>query len=322
MNVLLPKISCVLPIISTHRFPNPSKPFFVDLLVDKRISELHYHDYTQIWYTVSGSYVHTINGHPLTQNAGSLAIVYPFSTHQINSVNSDLENTTVISVSFKNDVFEKNILPFFTPYYACALFDKMHLSPFMHFSGKEKEDLDEMFSELLYEPKNDYISFSKRFFTNIGKVLELCIKTINIPYTGQNLSSLQERSLHINKTISYITNNCFDRITVSDAAKCATMSRSTFLDSFKAHSGRTCHEYLTSVRLRRVIGKLPYEDKAIYELAEECGFSNSSHFHKVCIDTFGLSPKELKTYINSYDQSNSKLLQSRETSLKSLGLTL
>ncbi|MBE6912196.1 MAG: helix-turn-helix domain-containing protein [Ruminococcaceae bacterium] len=320
MNVLLPKVSCVLPGISIHRFPNLLKPFYVDLLVDKRISELHYHDYAQIWYTVSGSYVHTINGQRLTQNSGSLAIVYPFSVHQINSVNSDIENTTVISVSFKNDVFEKNILPFFTPYHSCALFDKMHLSPFMNFTGKEKEHLDELFLDFLYAQKNDYNAFSRRFFANIGKVLELCIKKINTPYSGQNLSSLQERSLHINQTISYITNNCFDKITISDAAKYATMSRSTFLDSFKAHSGITCHEYLTDVRLCRVIGKLPYEDKAIYELADECGFSSSSHFHKVCMDTFGLSPKDLKEYLNSYDIKNSELNRTRKLTLSSLGL--
>ena len=114
MNVLLPKISCVLPNISSHRFPDPMKPFCVDLLIDKRICDLHYHDYTQLWYTVRGSYVHTIDGRCLVQSAGSLAIIYPFSTHQINSANSDIENTTVISVSFKNDVFEKNILPYFT----------------------------------------------------------------------------------------------------------------------------------------------------------------------------------------------------------------
>ena len=320
MNVLLPQLSCVLPMISMHAFPDPEKPFKVDVITDHRISEMHFHDYTQLWYTVSGSYVHTINSHRVTQNAGSLAIVYPFSLHQINSVNSDLENIKVISVSFKNDVFEKNLLPFFTPYYDCALFDKMHLSPFINFDGSDKDRLDELFSELLCKPKDDYAAFSHRFFINIGNILDLCIRKINTPYNGLNLSSLQERSLHIGKTVSYITNNCFDKITIPDAAKYATMSRSMFLDSFRELSGMTCHEYLTSVRLRRVVGKLPYEDKAIYELADECGFSSSSHFHKVCMNTFGLSPKELKLYINSYDQENSELRKKRRDDLRTLKL--
>ena len=320
MNVLLPRISCILPSISMHAFPDSKKIFKVDIITDHRISEVHFHDYTQLWYTVSGSYVHTINGHRTAQSAGSLAIVYPFSVHQINSVSSDLENTKVISVSFKNDVFEKNLLPFFTPYYDCALFDKMHLSPFINFDGSDKERLDELFSELLYKPKDDYAVFSQRFFANIGNILDLCIRKINMPYSGQNLSSLQERSLHIGKAISYITNNCFDKITIPDAARYATMSRSMFLDSFRELSGTTCHEYLTSVRLRRVVGKLPYENKAIYELADECGFSSSSHFHKVCMDTFGLSPKELKLYINAYDQQTSELWKKRQLSLRSHGL--
>lgn len=320
MGVLLPKISCVLPVISFHTFPDPNKAFKVDLLTDHRISEMHFHDYTQLWYTVSGSYVHTINGHCTTQNAGSLAIVYPFSLHQINSVSSDLEKTKVISISFKNDVFEKNILPYFTPYYDCALFDKMHLSPFINFAGSDKERIDELFCALLHEPKDDCMAFSQRFFANIGSILDFCIRKINTPYSGQNLSSLQERSLHIGRTISYITNNCFDKITIPDAAKYATMSRSMFLNSFRELSGITCHEYLTSVRLRRVVGKLPYEDKAIYELADECGFSSSSHFHKVCMDTFGLSPKELKLYINTYDEQNKKLKKQRRDNLKLLGL--
>ncbi len=320
MNVLLPKLSCILPMISMHAFPDSSKPFKVDTITDHRISEMHFHDYTQLWYTVSGSYVHTINGRRVTQSAGSLAVIYPFSLHQINSVNSDLEKTKVISVSFKNDVYEKNILPFFTPYYDCALFDKMHLSPFINFSGSDKDRLDELFSELLCKPKDDHKAFSHRFFANLGSILDLCIRKINTPYNGQNLSSLQERSLLIGRTIAYITNNCFDKITIPDAAKYATMSRSMFLDSFRELSGTTCHEYLTSVRLRRVVGKLPYEDKAIYELADECGFSSSSHFHKVCMETFGMSPKELKLYINTYDQQNSELGKKRREDLRTLGL--
>ena len=163
MDVLMPKISCVLPCISKHRFPNPLKPFHIDLLVDKRSSETHYHDFTQIWYTVSGSYIHTINDSTVLQTAGSIAIVYPFSVHQINSINSNLEETNVISVSFKNDVFEKNILPFFTPYYNCALFDKMHLSPFITFTGRDKEKLDELFEELLFIPKLDSDTSSQLF---------------------------------------------------------------------------------------------------------------------------------------------------------------
>ena len=320
MNVLLPKISCVLPNISTHMLTNPKKPFKVDLLTDHRISEMHFHPFTQLWYTVSGSYVHTINGQRVMQKPGSLAVVYPFSVHQIDSTASDLEKTKVISVSFLNDVCEKNLLPFFSPYFDCALFDKMHLAPFISFDGSDKESLDELFCELLDKPKNDFDAFSQIFFANTGKILDLCIRKINKPYNGRNLSSLQERSLHIDKSVSYITNNYFDKITISDAAKYATMSRSMFLDSFRTLSGMTCHNYLTSVRLHRVIGRLPYEDKAIYELADECGFSSSSHFHKVCNDTFGLSPKELKLYLSAYDHKNSSLKANRRHTLGALGL--
>ena len=37
-------------------------PITVKTLSDKRISSYHWHDYLQIWYTISGNYLHTVNG--------------------------------------------------------------------------------------------------------------------------------------------------------------------------------------------------------------------------------------------------------------------
>ena len=50
-------------------------PFMVRTISDRRLADSHWHDYTQIWYTVSGSYTQTINGVKLQQTAGSAALI-------------------------------------------------------------------------------------------------------------------------------------------------------------------------------------------------------------------------------------------------------
>ena len=64
-------------------------PFFVSSMHERQISTTHWHDYTQLWYTVSGTYNHIINGENIKQSAGSLILVPPFAVHSVDTSGSN-----------------------------------------------------------------------------------------------------------------------------------------------------------------------------------------------------------------------------------------
>ena len=75
----------------------------------RQISSTHWHDYLQIWYTVSGSYLHTVRGIPYEQKPGSAMLIFPYTKHSIDSSGSNMDGTTVISFSVKKNYLEKNL---------------------------------------------------------------------------------------------------------------------------------------------------------------------------------------------------------------------
>ena len=75
-------------------------PLIVQKLSDKRISSTHWHDYLQIWYTVSGSYLHTVEGVAYEQKPGSAMLIFPYTKHSIDSSCSDLDDTPLVDICF------------------------------------------------------------------------------------------------------------------------------------------------------------------------------------------------------------------------------
>ena len=114
-------------------------PITVSRIKDNRISETHWHDYLQIWYTVSGEYTQVINGVRHLQTPGSATLIFPYTIHSIDSSNSDLSELDVISISIKKGELEKKCIPFLSHSYTTASFDSFYLSPVIQIEKKQKE---------------------------------------------------------------------------------------------------------------------------------------------------------------------------------------
>ena len=300
MEIMIPKTDVPAPhFLNTGSLLN-SFPVIIDYLCDKRISDSHWHDFVQLWYTVSGEYYHTINGITCKQTPGSLAIVPPFAIHQIDSSQSDLSSLRVIKCEFAFDVFQKNQLDFKPLNYISIAFSKMQLTPFLKISGTDKEKVDILFYDMVTLFYKDFNRNSSKIFSLTDKALEYFAK--NQPKLSPKEINIKSASaVCINNAVSFMTINSSRKITVDEASGYAVMSRRSFLEYFKQVTGTTCHEYLTSVRIKKALNKMRCSNLTMSEISDICGFSNSAHFSKTISSTFNLSPTDLKKVLNDWD---------------------
>ena len=267
-------------------------------------NEIHWHDYTQVWYTVSGSYYHTINGVRSLQTPGCVSVIYPYSTHAVDTLLTSLENARIICISISDSAYVKNILPFIPLTYSLAAFDNFMLRPFVRLHGRDKELADDLCESALSEYLKNQAMIYYKIFNNIGKLLELCIKNINAPLSKSEIRIAHERVLLINTAVHFITDNCSERIPLQSVSKSAMMSDRAFTQKFKLTVGQTYHSYLIGVRMAKATDLLRFSTKSISEIAEECGFSNSGHFSNTCVDTFGINPAKLRRQFKDYARIN------------------
>ena len=309
MQVLQPFMEQIAPDLHVNDFFQKTAPLRFGKIVDRRISQAHWHCHPQIWYTVRGSYWHTIRGERVLQTPGSLAIVAPYSSHSIDSAGCDLEETEVYSILFPNDAFEKNLLPVFPINYSSVAFEKFLLTPFSKLEGEDKERADELFLKIVATiGRDNQESRFSTIFADLYHFFELFIKKQSSILSSKDISDSNERLKYINESVYFSIDNFRSPITIEDARNSAIMSRRSFTEKFKTTVGQTYTEFLINLRTRQAISHIKYTDWPIVEIADICGFSNSGHLISVCTDYCGITPLQLRAKYKEYAEKYNEAL--------------
>ncbi len=266
--------------------------------LDKRAkNELHWHTYTQIWYTLRGSYYHTINGKRILMKEGDASIILPYSVHAVDTSESDIDNSEFLTVYISRMLWEKNLLPFSPLTYKTSVYENTLLPTLLHFEGEEKERTDLLFNSMIREFLKKGDIDCNVVIKNLDSFFRLCASKSSEQLKESEAHSIREQSDRIYDAVKYITENFSKKLPLSTLSKLSLMSDRSFTDKFKATTGITYHSYLKSVRISEAITRLRDGEDSIYTIARECGFSNSGHFINTCARMSGLSPVKLREHL-------------------------
>lgn len=101
----------------------------------------------------------------------------------------------------------------------------------------------------------------------------------------------------IKKCISYMEQNFENNLSVEEMGRVMGMTPSYFSRFFKHSTGRTFHEYLTSIRLCRSQEMLEDNEKTVTEIAYGCGFPNVKSFIEAFKRAYGTTPGRYRTFV-------------------------
>lgn len=96
----------------------------------------------------------------------------------------------------------------------------------------------------------------------------------------------------IERAIGFINENYAQPLQLEDLSKHVSLSPIYFHTSFKAATGRTPHQYLNEVRIKKAANLLVSTDLSLSQIAYECGFSSQSYFSYSFKKTMGLTPRD------------------------------
>ncbi len=95
-------------------------------------------------------------------------------------------------------------------------------------------------------------------------------------------------------TLSFISNNFRDQISVAGLAAKARMSERSFFRHFKTVTGYTPNDYLARIRLKYASEQLLFSSKSITEIALETGFYDSSDLCRKFKKVYNVSPRRFR----------------------------
>lgn len=96
----------------------------------------------------------------------------------------------------------------------------------------------------------------------------------------------------VGEMIDYVHTHFSKKIIFSDVAKEIGYSPALLHDKFKKETQTTFNDYLNRYRINQSIQMLRKEDKKLYDIACDCGFSEYKYYNKVFKKYVGISTKE------------------------------
>lgn len=98
----------------------------------------------------------------------------------------------------------------------------------------------------------------------------------------------------INRTLEYVETHFKEGITLEKTADVLNITPEYLSTLFKREMGMNFSVFLKEFRIRQAKRLLKSTDLKIYEIAQECGYSNSNYFTKVFKEVTGISPAEYR----------------------------
>ena len=112
--------------------------------------------------------------------------------------------------------------------------------------------------------------------------------------TVQNSDVTPEWYGALKKAVAHIDRHYKESITLSDLAKVAGMSKSTFCRVFTTNLSISPGEYISTIRINHARKLLTETSATVEQIALSCGFYDQSHFTKIFRRMRGITPGEYR----------------------------
>lgn len=282
----------------------------INNVVTGGVNKPHYHDYFQIYYTVSGKYEDEINGVSVLCDEGCVSLICPYTVHRLDTTHSPAD-TKVISFSFLPDAFSSKGIPLFPLSYKEAVFNGKVLPTFFRLKEADLPKASGLMCEISSEYQKKSDMFLTKIFREFGQFFELCANSSDTNMNARALHSHINYADIIYNSVSFIKEHFSENLTIDSAAHRAAMARRSFTKLFREVTGRAYHDIFMTYRLSKALELLRFSRKSISEISNELGFSGNAHFTKEFIKQFTLPPLKLRREMMERTR-NEEMTQNRE----------
>lgn len=136
-----------------------------------------------------------------------------------------------------------------------------------------------------------WFSTTKRPLTNsAGEIIGSYGFTQHLQKSSHLLSTID--GIHI--PVEYVRENYASDITIEHLAEVSFLSVSALERRFKRYLNKTPNQFINQVRLENARRLVMETDKAIIDIAIDCGFTDHSYFSKQFKSLFAIQPSKLR----------------------------
>lgn len=247
--------------------------------------ELHYHDFLELGYCVSGSGLFYIDGEAIPFSAPCFSIIYGGQIHIAQSVSKERSLWHFSYVNLKSLFTDTNLI--------AVEGVKAMSSHLYEFPALLRQQDDPFLYDLVVGILNEAAEMKEGYLTAIrGLMVALLTRHSRYMVPAACIRKNQEQVLErLGSTLVYINQHYMHDISIDDLIQASGLSKSTLQRDMIAFTGMAPMQYIHHLRMKRatilLMKKLPITDVA-FNVGYNVLSSFNRHFHQ----TFGISPTQ------------------------------
>lgn len=271
---------------------------FPEIIRGRKRSPVHWHDYYQLWFVLSGSCMQTVEGEVLTQTPGTMVLLPPYTEHRWDTSASGTEERMLVRVNIRK---ESALAPVSLGRGRAALGQR--LLPCVHsFSGEDLEIACRLVRAMAEEAGKRGGMSLRRVESLLVELLALYARAAGIPAEPGQLRREAARMQRMTQAAEYITAHRTEQMGLDTVAEYLHVSRRTLSQGFSETMGRTVHAYILAERLRAAYHFLRTTTDSVEAVALRCGFANSSHLSSAFKKEFGCTPLQFRRRVSRWQK--------------------
>lgn len=249
-------------------------------------NELHYHDHYEIFFSLSGNMLYTIEGRQYQLDVGSMLIIAPYEFHQLNEqvdghaerIGLRFDRKLLASLSNSNCQLA-----------ACFNTQNNDFKSKLQFKESEKRELYYLLQGLIDE--QDHQRFGKKLAEqSLLTQFFIILNRVFLENTSITVIDDPESQL-VRQVLDYMELHYAEPISLEELEKKFYVSRHKITQHFSKLVGYPPYRYLIQKRLQSAQCMLK-NGESPQQVAVLCGFSDYSNFYRRFKTTYGCSPRD------------------------------
>ena len=263
---------------NSHFVTNNPKGFLFEKhrFVKGTMPKMHYHDYYEIYYLISGERNHFVGDKFLTVKQGDFVVIRP----EIPPKTGGLSGTRAL-ICF-NEEFLSKWLTLGAQKELLSFFDKTFIRP-------DVEHQNEILNIVNELEKANQIGDDPKIFSSLLRLLLI----LNQSKTA--ISEASTSTIILQKAMEFVQKNYANLNSLDEVAKALFVSKYHLCHLFSKYVELSFNNYLTKIKLKNASQRLLQTDDSISKIAIDTGFSTSTYFCQVFKKEFGVTPLKYKT---------------------------
>ena len=254
--------------------------------------DMHVQEFVEINIIICGSGMHYIEDRRLQANRGDIFIIPPHTAHgYVGGEGFDVYHFLISTQFMEKYIADLQLLPSFFILFKAEPLIRGNNRKLLHLTMTDEQFLQ---IEVLLRELQKYSSPETPAASIICNSLAMMLIASLCEMYTKNTNKTDSSSIHNDEAflnaLALIQERYYEKISIARLAKTAQLSRSSFLRKFQEVCRTSPAKYLTQRRIEVAKQMLAHTSLPLFEIAENTGFYDASHFFRIFTAETGMSP--------------------------------